>query len=110
MLLEMLGMLGLKAELTRKSVIDPRQDVPPIPLGGPMPFGASQEAIDAWLEHWPSERIPALGRLTPASRPGERTSDRASRHCCGSLSTTRTRSRTTASQRRTSASSAKSWA
>jgi len=65
MLLTMLGTLGLRAELTRKAVIDPRQDMPPIPLGGPMRFGASQEAIAAWLEHWPSERVPALGRLTP---------------------------------------------
>jgi hypothetical protein len=65
MLLEMLGKLGLGAELTRKSVIDPRQDMPPIPFGGLMRFGASQEAVDVWLEHWPSEPIPALGRLTP---------------------------------------------
>ncbi len=63
--LEMLvGTLGLRAELTRKSVIDPHEDMPPIPLGGPRPFGASQEAT-CGLEHWPSERIPALGRLTP---------------------------------------------
>jgi hypothetical protein len=49
----------------RASVVDPRRDTPPVPLGGSMPFGASQEAIDAWLGRWSSERIPALGRLTP---------------------------------------------
>jgi hypothetical protein len=26
---------------------------------------ATREGIDAWLEHWPGERVPALGQLTP---------------------------------------------
>ena len=65
MLLEVLGELGLEPVLTRRSATDSTQDMPPIPLGGPMPFGASQEGIEAWLEHWPGERVPALGQLTP---------------------------------------------
>jgi hypothetical protein len=46
-------------------VIDPAQDMPPIRLGMPMPFGASQEAVDAWQALWPEERVPALGGVTP---------------------------------------------
>ena len=40
---------GLRAEpeLGRRSAIDPAHDMPPIRLGMPMPFGASQEAVDA---------------------------------------------------------------
>ena len=57
--------LGVEPELTRRSATDPSQDKPPIPLGGPMPFGASHEETDAWVEHWPGERVPALGQLTP---------------------------------------------
>ena len=57
--------LGLEPELTRRSTIEPSIDMPPIQLGRPVPFGASQQAIDAWLEHWPDERVPALGGRTP---------------------------------------------
>ena len=46
-LLELLRGLGAEPELARQSVIDPAQDMPPIRLGMPMPFGASQEAVDA---------------------------------------------------------------
>jgi hypothetical protein len=48
-------------------VIDPAQDMPPIRLGMPMPFGASQASVDAWQEMWPEERVPALGGATPRS-------------------------------------------
>ena len=65
MLLELLEELGLQPDVTRRSVFDPAEDLPPIRTGGPLPFGASQEAIDAWLSHWPAERVPALGGLTP---------------------------------------------
>jgi len=64
-LIEMLRELGAEPELGRRSVIDPAQDMPPIRLGMPMPFGASQEAIDAWQSLWPDERVPALGGATP---------------------------------------------
>jgi hypothetical protein len=64
-LLGLLHDLGLEPELGRRSTIDPAQDMPRVEAGGPMPFGASQEAIDAWLAHWPTERVPALGGLTP---------------------------------------------
>jgi len=65
LLLDLLGELGLEPQLTRRSVIDPAQDLPRIPTGGPQPFGGSQDAIDAWLAHWPDERVPALGGLSP---------------------------------------------
>ena len=64
-LIEMLRELGAEPELGRCSVIDPAQDMPPIRLGMPMPFGASQEAIAAWQSLWPDERVPALGGATP---------------------------------------------
>jgi len=64
-LVELLGGLGAEPELSRRSVIDPAQDMPPIRLGMPMPFGASQDGVDAWQELWPEERVPALGGVTP---------------------------------------------
>jgi hypothetical protein len=64
-LVELLRGLGVEPELGRRSVIDPAQDMPPIRLGMPMPFGASQEAVDAWQSLWPDERVPALGGATP---------------------------------------------
>ena len=64
-LVELLGALGAEPELSRRSVIDPAQDMPPIRLGMPMPFGASQDAVDAWQELWPEERVPALAGVTP---------------------------------------------
>ena len=74
-LLDVLEALELEPELTRRSAIDPPMDMPPIQLGGPAPFGASQQAIDAWVEHWPDERVPAVGGHTPraaTSRERER--------------------------------------
>ncbi len=64
-LLELLREQGLEPEMSRRSTIDPAQDMPRVGAGGPMPFGASQEAIDAWLAHWPDERLPALGGMSP---------------------------------------------
>jgi hypothetical protein len=64
-LTELLRGLGAEPKLARRSVIDPAQDMPPIRLGMPMPFGASQEAVDAWQALWPEERVPALSSLTP---------------------------------------------
>lgn len=64
-LVELLRGLGAKPKLGRRSVIDPAQDIQPIRLGMPMPFGASQQAVDAWQMLWPEERVPALGGLTP---------------------------------------------
>lgn len=76
-LVQLLRELGANPELRRQSVIDPSQDMPPIQLGMPMPFGASQDAVDAWQSLWPRERVPALGGATPRaasrhakSRPG----------------------------------------
>jgi len=48
-------------------VIDPSEDLPPVMLGPSlgMRFGGSQEAIDAWMAHWPEEKVPALGGMTP---------------------------------------------
>jgi hypothetical protein len=68
-LLDVLRVLEL--EQTRRSAIDPPMDMPPIQLGGPA-FGASRQATDAWVEHWPDERVPALGGHTPraAARRG----------------------------------------
>ncbi|MDE3132020.1 MAG: hypothetical protein KGL16_12790, partial [Acidobacteriota bacterium] len=64
-LLRLLGDLGARPEIGRRSVIDPAQDMPPVRLGAPMPFGASQDAVDAWQSLWPDERVPALGGATP---------------------------------------------
>ncbi|MGZ6564171.1 MAG: hypothetical protein ACXVH1_32235 [Solirubrobacteraceae bacterium] len=64
-LVQLLRELGANPELERRSVIDPAQDMPPIQLGMPMPFGASQDAVDAWQSLWPDERVPALGGATP---------------------------------------------
>lgn len=64
-LVQLLRGLGANPQLGRRSVIDPAQDMPPIQLGTPMPFGASQDAVDAWQSLWPDERVPALGGATP---------------------------------------------
>jgi hypothetical protein len=64
-LVDLLRALGAEPELSRRSVIDPPQDMPPIRLGMPMPFGASQMAVDAWQSMWPDEPVPALGGATP---------------------------------------------
>ncbi len=64
-LVELLAGLSAEPELGRRSVIDPAQDMPPIRLGMPLPFGASQQAVDAWQSLWPDERVPALGGATP---------------------------------------------
>jgi len=64
-LVELLRELGAEPELERRSVIDPAQDMPPIRLGMPLPFGASQAAVEAWQSLWPDERVPALGGATP---------------------------------------------
>lgn len=69
-LLELLRELGLEPELARRSLIDPTQDMPRRQTGGAMPFGASQAAIDEWFAHWPDERVPALGHLTPRVAAG----------------------------------------
>lgn len=61
----LLHQLGAQPEIGRQTVIDPAQDMPPIQLGTPMPFGASQDAVDAWQSLWPDERVPALGGATP---------------------------------------------
>ena len=66
MLLAVLGELGLEPKMTRGSAMDPAQDMLPIPLRRPMPFGASQETIDAWLEHCPT----SLSRGSVSSRRG----------------------------------------
>lgn len=74
-LLDLLDELGFEPEVSRRSVIGPAQDMPPIPAGTLLGFGATHEAVDAWREHWPDERVPALGKLTPraaARRPKER--------------------------------------
>jgi hypothetical protein len=75
MLLEILKEAGFEARVAHRSVIDPSQDLPPVTLGGPLPFPDSEEAAEAWLAHWPDERVPALGGLTPraaARRQGQR--------------------------------------
>jgi hypothetical protein len=59
------GRRAAAPKLSRRSVIDPAQDMPPIRLGMPLPFGASQDAVDAWQELWPEERVPALRGVTP---------------------------------------------
>ena len=64
-LVDLLRALGADPEIGRRSVIDPAQDMPPIRLGMPMPFGASQQSVDAWQSTWPGERVPALDGLTP---------------------------------------------
>jgi hypothetical protein len=64
-LIGLLEQLGLAPKLSHRSAIDPPMDLPPIPLGGPARFGASQQAIDAWMVHWPDERVPAVGNRTP---------------------------------------------
>lgn len=64
-LVQLLRGLGANPQLGRRSVIDPAQDMPPIQLGTPMPFGASQDAVDAWQSLWPDERVPAVGGATP---------------------------------------------
>jgi tetratricopeptide (TPR) repeat protein len=64
-LVDLLEELGAEPALERKTVIDPTQDMPPIALGGPMPFGGSREAVETWESLWPDERVPGLGGTTP---------------------------------------------
>jgi hypothetical protein len=64
-LVDLFRKLGAESRLERRTVIDPAQDMPPIRLGTPMPFGASQQAVDAWQSLWPDEQVPALGGATP---------------------------------------------
>lgn len=64
-LVDVLQGLGAEPRLERRTVVDPEQDMPLIRLGGPIPFGDSQEAVDAWESLWPDERVPALAGATP---------------------------------------------
>lgn len=71
----LLAELGVEASVREQTVFDPALDLPPIRRSAPLPFGASVEAIDAWLSHWPDEPLPALAGLTPrraATRPVQR--------------------------------------
>lgn len=71
----LLAELGVQASVSEQTVFDPALDLPPIRRGTPLPFGASAQAITAWLSHWPDQPLPTLAGLTPrraASQPVER--------------------------------------
>ena len=70
-----------------KSAPHAQQDMPPIRPGMPMPFGASQEAVDAWQALWPDERVPALCGVTPRTASRRVQSRPRPRQCSGSSST-----------------------
>lgn len=65
--LDLLRDAGQEPSVHDKLVIDPAQDLPQLRLGSMLSFAGSQEANEAWLEHWPDQKLPALGGRTPRS-------------------------------------------
>ncbi|MHB1538181.1 MAG: hypothetical protein ACYCUM_12940 [Solirubrobacteraceae bacterium] len=64
-LLALLDEVGLAPEVQRRSAIDPSQDLPLRGPLGPLGFGESPAAVDAWARHWPDQPTPALDGLSP---------------------------------------------
>jgi hypothetical protein len=64
-LLALLAELGLEPEVGRRTVIDPSEDLPPLPAVATLGFGRSEDQVEAWISGWPDEPTPALGGLTP---------------------------------------------
>ena len=80
--------LGAEPELARRSVIDPAQDMPPIRLGMPMPFGASQDGGRRLAVTVARRAGTGTRRRDPAQRVAPRAEPaRGSRRCCASSST-----------------------
>lgn len=64
----LLGLLtdaGGAPEVVKKLVIDPAQDMALPHLGSVLPGSNSDEANEAWRRHWPDQKLPALGGMTP---------------------------------------------
>lgn len=69
-LLALLTELGLSPRVERRSAIDPSQDLPLRGPLGPIGFGESPAAVEAWARHWPDQPAPALGGLSPRAAAG----------------------------------------
>ncbi len=63
--LGLLRELGEEPSVSGKLVIDPAQDMAQLRSGSMLPMSGSEEANAAWLEHWPDQKLPALGGRTP---------------------------------------------
>lgn len=64
-LLDLLADGGAAPEVIKKLVIDPAQDMALPHLGTVLPGSSSEEANEAWQRHWPDQKLPALGGMTP---------------------------------------------
>lgn len=65
LLLDLLADAGGAPEVVKKLVIDPAQDMALPYLGSVLPGSGSDEANEAWRRHWPDQKLPALGGMTP---------------------------------------------
>jgi hypothetical protein len=64
----LLGLLvdaGSEPEVVKKLVIDPAQDMALPHLGSVLPGAGSDAANEAWRRHWPDQKLPALGGMSP---------------------------------------------
>lgn len=57
--------LGEEPEVSERLVIDPAQDMPQMPVGQLLAISGSEASQAAWLTHFPDQRLPAVGDLTP---------------------------------------------
>lgn len=64
-LLRLLHELGEKVRVTRRSAIDPSQDMVPPAATAPLSFGESADELSLWRQRWLSAPSPALDGLTP---------------------------------------------
>ncbi len=64
-LLSLLADVGGAPQVVKKLVIDPAQDMALPHLGSVLAGSSSVEANEAWRRHWPDQKIPALGGMTP---------------------------------------------
>jgi hypothetical protein len=72
--LDLLRELGEEPSVADEARFDPALDLP-VRRGRGFPFQTSDEALAAWLRHWPDEPARALGGRTPrraAARPADR--------------------------------------
>jgi hypothetical protein len=61
---DLLRELGASPTVVGRTTVDPAQDMA-LPRGQLIPAGLSQEASQAWAEHWLDEKVPALKGRTP---------------------------------------------
>ncbi|HEV7175480.1 MAG TPA: hypothetical protein VGN29_08300 [Solirubrobacteraceae bacterium] len=64
-LLSLLADVGGAPDVVAKLVIDPAQDMALPHLGSVLPGSSSEEGNEAWRRHWPDQKLPALGGMTP---------------------------------------------